>query len=257
MAAQRPDKVYRRTQRVALPLFAESDRKRNVLERIMGTDDTNERLRKKLAKLRSQDRKLTLFGAGPPFGHGYEVNRIRPEQLAAKETELGIALPEEYKSWLLAEGSGAGPDYGLFAMEKVFPPPYYDESGTGGDVETGADITPAHIAALHGKWASNPKNSSLAISINSDKHLLIISESGCGAYTCLVTHGPMHGKVFGLVSELTDPSTAISALMPEGVFSWSGGVAGRGELTVDPANVFGFYEWYENWLDRALSGAPR
>src|SRR5262249_32542779 len=187
-----------------------------------------------LAKLRSQDPKLTLFGAGPPFGHAYKVDRIRTELLAAKEIELGTALPEEYKNWLLTVGSGAGPDYGLFAMEKVFPPPYYDGAGTGGDVETGADITSAHIAALQEKWTSNPKNTSLAISINSDQHLLIISESGCGAYTCLITHGPMRGKVFGLVSELTEPRTAISALMPEGVFSWLGGVSGRGELAVDP-----------------------
>ncbi len=223
----------------------------------MGTDDTNERLRQKLAKLRSQDRALTLFGAGPPSGHRYIVNRVRADELAAKETELGTALPEEYKSWLLAEGTGAGPDYGLFAMEKVFPPPYHEGAGTGGDVDSGADITHAHIAALHGKWASNPKNASLTISINSDRHLLIISESGCGAYTCLVTHGPMRGKVFGLVSELTEPHTAMSALMPEGVFSWSGGVSGRGELAVDPSKLFGFYDWYENWLDRALAGSPR
>lgn len=223
----------------------------------MPSDEIIERLQSKLALLRSQDQKLALFGAGPPFGHGYRVNRVRAEQLAAKETALGIVLPQEYKNWLLAVGTGARPDYGLFGVEKLLPAPDANSVGAGGDVETVADITPAHIAALRGKWTSNPNNASLTISINSDRHLLIVSESGCGAYTCLATHGPMRGKIFALVSELTQPQTALSAVMPEGVFSWPGGIAGQGELTVDPSKHFGFYDWYENWLDRALAGVPR
>lgn len=223
----------------------------------MHHEDTIGRLREKLEKLRSQDRKLTLFGADPPFGHGYKVSKVGVQQVSAKEAELGTALPAEYRKWLLAVGVGAGPDYGLFALDKVFAPPYYDDAGAGADVETGADITPSNIAALQSKWVSNPVNSSLTISINSDQHLLIISESGCGAYTCLVTQGPMRGKVFGLVSELTQPPSALSALLPEGVFSWSGGALGRGELSVDPSKLFGFFDWYETWLDRALTTTSR
>lgn len=221
----------------------------------METGNMIERLRAKLARLRSRDSRLALFGAGPPFGHGYVVNAVQADQVAAKEAELGFALPEEYKSWLLAAGTGAGPDYGLFGVEKLFLTHFDDQAGSGGEVETVAEITHAHITALEAKWRSDPNNASLAISINSDRHLLVISESGCGGYTALVTHGPMRGKIFALVGELTRPETALSAVMPEGVFDWLGGVAGQGELSIDPNKHFTFFDWYENWLDRSIAAA--
>jgi hypothetical protein len=180
------------------------------------------------------------------------VHRIASDQVAAKEAELGFSLPEEYRDWLLNVGWGAGPDYGLFPLEKVFAPPYIDdEPGSDGEVENAAEITLSHIAAIQNKWESTGTNSALGISVNSDQHLLIISESGCGAYTCILTHGPMRGKVFGLSSEIVEPRTALCALIPEGVFSWSRKERGRGDLRVNPHKLYGFFDWYEDWLDRA------
>lgn len=220
----------------------------------MRTPELIERLHQKLTTVRNLDKKLALFGAGSPSGHGYRVHTIVSDQIVAKEVELGFALPEEYRDWLLRVGWGAGPDYGLLSLEKVFAPPYIDdEAGIGGEVENAAEITLAHIAAIQNKWEATGANSALGISVNSDRHLLIISESGCGAYTCIVTHGPMRGKVFGLTSEIVEPQTALCALMPEGVYTWSLKEQGRSDLLVNPHRLFGFFDWYEDWLDRATA----
>ena len=53
-----------------------------------------------------------VFGAQ---GHGFRLGRVMSEdQLRSLEADLGLGLPEEYRSFLLlVGGGGAGPEYGL------------------------------------------------------------------------------------------------------------------------------------------------
>ena len=63
----------------------------------MSTAGTIERLSAKLNALRKHDKKCALFGAGPPFGHGYKTHRVSREQVASKEAEFGFSLPDDYR----------------------------------------------------------------------------------------------------------------------------------------------------------------
>jgi len=68
-----------------------------------------------IERLRSLDRKLTLFGA---MGHQYRFNeRASEKQLSDFERTHKIELPEEYRLFLRALGNGGpGPYYGVFPL---------------------------------------------------------------------------------------------------------------------------------------------
>ena len=217
---------------------------------------TIERLNEKLAILRRRDKKLALFGSGPPFGHGYKTHRVSQEQIASREAEFGFRFPNDYRQWLTSVGWGAGPYYGLFAPDKVHSRLFLeDERGIGGEVDTATEMTPEHIAAIQGKWRSSGTNSALGVSINSDQGFLVVSEVGCGGYAGIVLHGPLEGKIFILSPEITEPRTALCALAPEGAFTWLSNQRGRDDLIVNAAATFSFFDWYEDWLDRGILGS--
>ncbi|WP_431948033.1 SMI1/KNR4 family protein [Actinacidiphila sp. bgisy167] len=60
----------------------------------------------------------TVFGAS---GHQWVVEEpLTRDELAELEAQLGVRLPEEYRSFLLHVGAGgAGPAYGLFPVRRV------------------------------------------------------------------------------------------------------------------------------------------
>ncbi len=68
-----------------------------------------------LARLRDADKKLRLSGA---IGHGYRLNAPLTEATVARfEKRHGIALPADYRQFLLEVGNGgAGPYYGVFPL---------------------------------------------------------------------------------------------------------------------------------------------
>lgn len=77
-----------------------------------------EALRKGLEKARAADPDFKVFGADH---HKYCWNPpASPEAVAAFEADIGTALPEGYRSFLLQAGDGgAGPFYGLWPLEQA------------------------------------------------------------------------------------------------------------------------------------------
>ncbi|WP_101257338.1 SMI1/KNR4 family protein [Streptomyces barkulensis] len=59
-----------------------------------------------------------VFGA---HGHGWALEEpLREDELAEVEAQLGVRLPEEYRTFLTCVGAGgAGPAYGLFPVRRV------------------------------------------------------------------------------------------------------------------------------------------
>jgi hypothetical protein len=214
-------------------------------------DETIARLRETLVTLKSLDLDLREFGAGPPFGHSYEVHPVSIDEVEAKERQLGRPLPAEYRAWLLAMGCGAGPGYGLLPLSQVWGPPFFDEVGRGGDVYRPADITNAHIAAIPTKWDADPRNASLHISVDADEDLLFICKDG--ALVAILLDGPLAGGVFGVTDEVFEPDTALCGLSPEGALDLTYGGRNAHLNGVHPDRLFGFFGWYEAWLDRAIA----
>ena len=219
----------------------------------MTHDSTINRLRDKLDMLSRFDRERSLFGAREPFGHGYRVSPVTEAEIISKEAEFGISFPEEYRVWLLRVGSGAGPDYGLFPLARITAKLLEDERGFGGEIESPTAVSRDHIAAIQAKWDTDPRNHFLSISSDSADGLLIISVGGCETYTGILTDGALTGGIFGFSAEVFVPNTAGCGLFPEGVYIWSSAQSAERRLTVDPERQFGFFAWYEDWLDKGLA----
>ncbi|MGK5443254.1 SMI1/KNR4 family protein [Micromonospora sp. URMC 105] len=81
-----------------------------------GTDwsDVRERLALPAVRPKADE----VFGAK---AHRWTLESpLSPAELAELEAQLGIELPEEYRSFLLHAGrGGAGPAYGLFPLRRV------------------------------------------------------------------------------------------------------------------------------------------
>ncbi|MDQ8755680.1 SMI1/KNR4 family protein [Sphingosinicella sp. LHD-64] len=212
------------------------------------------RLLEKLERLRRLDRRRDYFGAGGRAGHGYEIVPVDPGAVTAREAALGYSFPAEYRDWLLQVGCGAGPGYGLMPLDDAGPVDWHDANprAHGGDVARVEDITLAHVAAIHPKRSDVPdyQYASYAhISADSVDHFLAVSDVGCGGYAGMIVAGPLRGKVFTTSCEVAEPRTALCALWPEGVYVRT---SNRREVIIEPGNLFGFFDWYEDWLDRGI-----
>lgn len=79
---------------------------------------TKEKVVDVLKKAKKIDKELNVFGAS---SHKYKLNPVTTiEKVEEFEEKYGIKLPKEYVNFLTKIGNGgAGPDYGLFPLERV------------------------------------------------------------------------------------------------------------------------------------------
>ncbi|MEU7419914.1 SMI1/KNR4 family protein [Streptomyces antibioticus] len=75
-------------------------------------------VRRRVTELGARPASGEVFGA---HGHGWELaDPLTEAQLTDLETQLGVRLPEEYRSFLREVGAGGvGPAYGLFPVRRV------------------------------------------------------------------------------------------------------------------------------------------
>src|SRR5690242_4451474 len=83
------------------------------------------RLQEKLAALRHRDTQFQVFGATT---HHYLLNSCLSESILQEaEAQYGILLPEDYRRFLLLMGNGgAGPEYGIYPLERCFQQSVHD-----------------------------------------------------------------------------------------------------------------------------------
>lgn len=175
-----------------------------------------------------------------PFGfETKELVLARPieqDVVTAFEARHGVILPLEYRAFLMMVGNGgAGPGYGLLALEKAvwdygekplpddllrvpfrhtapYDPEKDDEIETLLERAERGDVPEAHADAIMGYETAGT---------------LMLCDEGCGYHHRLVVTGPTRGSVW---------------------IDGRGGSGGFGPLGV------GFLEWYERWLDDVLAG---
>ncbi|MER6099307.1 SMI1/KNR4 family protein [Streptomyces sp. NPDC001728] len=75
-------------------------------------------VRERIAALGTQPERDRVFGA---FGHRWALEEPLTElELSGLEAQMGVRLPEEYRTYLLhVAAGGAGPAYGLFPVRRV------------------------------------------------------------------------------------------------------------------------------------------
>lgn len=186
-----------------------------VRSRGLDADEIHERL----ALLGAIDRGRVVFGA---HTHGYRLGAALSEaEVAAREAKLGVALPADYRAFLLHVGAhGAGPYYGLSSFED-------QDAWRAAHVAAG---TPADPTSPFPRTRDTFPPSEAWPSLDG---LVLLADQGCGRQSLLVVTGEARGEVW----------TAFD-FGPGGPSDF-----GPGGL-VPEARDFG--SWYGAWLDRAL-----
>ncbi len=154
--------------------------------------DFAEEVKSLAAKARERDPGFHRFGA---LSHKYQFNpTIGIELIHEFETERGLTLPDAYVLYLTEIGNGgAGPNYGLFPLEKVKG--FYNP-----DVEIFFDRTDIpdvweEVCRVYDEAFENDGDEYLKIEERVLNGSVIIGTPGCTMYTVLMCAGKNYGKI--------------------------------------------------------------
>lgn len=191
------------------------------------------RLCEKLERLRALDVSCEQFGAK---SHRYQLGRpLAQEKLQYYEQQHGVALPYEYRRFLMEIGhGGAGPFYGLFPLDSrdteflnmfggdLRKPFQWTTSFNPDEWELGRNLRD-----LEGvEWDENGRYAGMFL-----PGALYLCHCGCAIRIFLIVCGPCEGEIW------RDSQADGGGIFPE--------VDERG-------NRLGFLDWYEQWLDNSL-----
>jgi hypothetical protein len=182
-----------------------------------------------------------VFGASL---HQYLLRPVvAPARLAEVESRTGRMLPAEYRQFITTHGNGGvGPYYGLLPLadpedqgcstnlDEDFPltlaqpwlfdaEPFWRRADAAPTTEARDAIEAEHDADLYAGW------------LEATKGVTCLCHEGCAMYDLLVLRGTAFGQVWHLADGECVPLL--------------------GPTTGAP---LGFFDWYETWLDRSLSG---
>ncbi|WP_344622396.1 SMI1/KNR4 family protein [Kitasatospora arboriphila] len=206
-----------------------------------------------------RERVEALGGTGGVFGaaaHGFRLDPVlAPAEVEALEAQLGTALPEEYRSFLLQVGAGgAGPCHGVYPVHRTEG--RWAWSGDGADLadlDRTAEPFPAagpDPEALAGLVAQRPDEESFEDEDEYDTAMeewddrmgdllwaadrtvgaIVLCHLGCGQREWLIVSGPEHGRIWS--DNRIDDLDLAPLLDPEG-------------------RPVTFARWYLDWLDEA------
>lgn len=184
-------------------------------------------IREKLQELKVRDAKYMVFGSK---AHKYITYSVNETDILKFENDYGIRLPEEFREFLLEIGYGAGPNYGVYSVDKIRQ-----------ELLDNSEILSKEIK-LNSNFKFSNKDAEAYIELKKNgvqgyyykilsgmEGWMPICHHGCSYYSILVVSGEQTGKVWSLSQDGYQ-------ILPEGVLN---------ELT--------FYDWYEKWLDEQLS----
>lgn len=186
-----------------------------------------EQIREKLSLLVSVDKDYCVFGASH---HRYQFgSSISEEDLEEFEKEFRVALPADYRAFLLAFGNAsAGPCYGLLSLRKgVLDLPQ--------NTSQSSAINLSQPFRFDAAW--NEKENQDYDDAKWCDGMLRICHQGCGFFANLVITGNESGTIWidGRVSE-------------EGIYP----------LSLKEKNTrLNFTDWYLRWLDDSLAKFPK
>jgi hypothetical protein len=181
------------------------------------------RIKTKLVIAKETDKDFKVFGS---TSHKYNVeNPINSNQIELFETKYNITLPECYKSFITHMGSGAGPFYGIWDLDKGINRLLYN-------AEKYLSIENRCMSYSYEEWGKLEEDDS------SDEEyeilynelfagILPIGTTGCSGIIGLLLVGKDKGKIVHLSDELYFPF-----------------------MTFED----NFLDWYERWLDEIISG---
>ncbi|WP_329404218.1 SMI1/KNR4 family protein [Streptomyces melanogenes] len=208
--------------------------------------------RERVVALGAQSPRSEVFGA---LGHQWVLEEpLTADELAELEGQIGVRLPEEYRTFLLhVAAGGAGPAYGLFPVRRIqgrwrwegdgadladltllaepFPeqgpdPKILDELLAQRPEEEDFDEIEDFDAAIQ---AWDERWDTLVFAPERTAGAIVISHLGCALRDWLIISGSHRGTI------------------------WSDGRADDVDLTplLDDGKPVTFARWYTGWLDQA------
>ncbi len=182
--------------------------------------------RNKLKELKRLDRKKTVFGSK---SHNYVSTPVSSDEIKDYEKKYKIIIPEELKLFLIEIGYGAGPDYGIYSIAKMFSEfdEWNDWTENISSIQDSFELTSKDSLELIKSKTDNP-DGFFYKRLKTVNGLLPIQTQGCTYYSFIVINGEQQGTIWKLDTNEFD-------VLPGGVFR---------EVT--------FFEWYENWLNDTL-----
>ncbi|GMU81262.1 MAG: hypothetical protein AMXMBFR47_11330 [Planctomycetota bacterium] len=204
------------------------------------------RLSTDLATLAKLDAQRRIFGAR---SHRYSNVCVLIDELDALERELNVALPDDFRTFLLEIGFGGGPYYGIFSPDEIRKERAEWKGAESAPVEdreckpgTGrADIEfPVSRTELIGALA-NPEWPCVRIPWNPDG-AIPICHHGCMFWTILVTTGELRGVV---LDYYTDHEAGTSAHVPPTVDD----IEPSAKLISETPT---FADWFAAWIENSL-----
>lgn len=132
------------------------------------------------------------FGA---IKHGYKFNpTIGIDKVREFETKCGLKLPDTYVLYLTQIGNGgAGPDYGLFALEEIKG--FYNPEAEIFLDKKDNTMEWAEMCRIHDELLDNDNDEYLKIEERALNGSVIIGTPGCTMYTVLMCEGENYGKI--------------------------------------------------------------
>ncbi|MCB9437932.1 MAG: leucine-rich repeat domain-containing protein [Anaerolineales bacterium] len=198
-------------------------------------------IHEKLKRLIATDTEFKIFGSNEPWnGHHYELNpTLSEDDIRNFEEAAEVKLPADYRLYLsqIADG-GAGPYYGLRFLQAAVEEAInnYDTVGEGDPPQLrlreyfqpfpiSAEAVQSYIRAVEEIEDDELQPFDLPPTLSG---ILFLSEYGCGGYYVLVVQGEQAGTVWFFQSgEYLQP-----------IFN--------------NGKQWGFFDWFENWIDRSL-----
>lgn len=185
-----------------------------------------ELLRRRLHGKRAVWRRDHAFAAG---GHGWRHEPVAEDELDALEAKLGVALPFEFRAFMLRFGARLAPGYEVYGPGDVLSATenFFDGPDGLGPVKrpfrftTGRDIEPDEDPFPEGS--------------------IVITEGGCDFFTVMAVTGPLAGTVW---DNDYGPSRPYG-FWPARVYIWPI----PHERPVQPVS---FLQWVQTWVDDAL-----
>lgn len=201
-----------------------------------------ESLRQRITTLDRLDRERVVFGAK---SHDYRFQPVSAEEMNEFEEWCGCRLPEDYRSFLLTFGTGAGPAYGLWPLSTIreeLGQIYQDYQEEHQLLANPADVFVLEEEILEA--ASRGKRREFAAP-PTPGGFLPITHKGCEYVTLLVTTGRCRGWVFHADNFGSAGSVWLPESLPVGV------------LEVQPTELLfpaypTFLDWITGWIDRGI-----
>ncbi|MEM7342810.1 MAG: SMI1/KNR4 family protein [Chloroflexota bacterium] len=209
-------------------------------------------IKEKLILLKQLDKDYKVSGARI---HKYINSKVSEAELVRVEDKLGVKLPQDYRTFLIKIGYGAGPCHNLMSPEEILAH-HLDGLNYFQAIES-PTVSPATpfpftIQDAYRGYENQEQDFWADATIDSiypENGAITIGEDGATAGVCLITSGELAGSIWEVVNLAWGEAMWYPASVHMGIISMENS---KKRVRIDRPILL-FYEWYDLWLEQSLN----